>query len=762
MSYTTNNFVEWLLTRSYGQGGTVALPTREQSDASVRGDFPAGVADVLHRLVDRYASWTATQTEGGRGEVEWCFLVGGPGNGKSEALRYLAGALLDGEGRDYVLQPRAAGSPVPRVVPLDWPSKAAHLVPGLEIAFLNDASIPRAEALGNGKPGSLLLDLMDGIERLLRNATPVVLFCNVNRGILIEEQNALSRSATLLQKRSGELAASVIRWLVNPPNVEPSTPSVKDLVGVETLVAIDPMKPFYGQFRLSLAVDGASYDVIVHAVFLDVLSLLEPTPGTPGNAIDFSGSPPHVAPYTPFGSFTDGGADRDRTIAGQLLQDFVAPAKWQHGGCINPTDQQLCDAFQVCPLAQNAHWLQEGKLRQRFLDVLRAAEIAAGRRLTYRDLLGHIALAIIGQPEQAWLTGISPCRWVEEKLKAVDNGIKAAAAGLITHRIYANLFPSPDKRAWKRARSKAKQGDTVYGVAIEGMTSANEAGRVQAFERAFNDIDPARDTESWNGVRSQVLDAIEALDVIPPSSALANLCGNTAKAAESDLEIILDRILRDEIIGELTGSNREATRRANLLRKWRCTLLLRQVGLALGHVAFAPALNAWLAEQENALQGRPSLQLGHGIQALILPPSAGPFLLAPFRPRTFSLTEHRPASSLLVPVSLNDLRVEIVPRGDTLVAEVRVLGAKGVAEVIASLVIDLAVAREAILHTTGDTTAFTEIGESAFARIERARASLIGRTRMKNTTVYFTSASGELYRITTNPAGPAPLRVQKA
>jgi hypothetical protein len=99
------------------------------------------------------------------------------------------------------------------------------------------------------------------------------------------------------------------------------------------------------------------------------------------------------------------------------------------------------------PIAQNARWLREQQLRERFLDALRAAELAGGRRLTYRDLLGHLGLAFIGTPAQSWLTDEHPCRWVERTVRDARNGNAQSVAELASHRIYANLFPITDAAA---------------------------------------------------------------------------------------------------------------------------------------------------------------------------------------------------------------------------------------------------------------------------------------------------------------------------
>jgi hypothetical protein len=114
-------------------------------------------------------------------------------------------------------------------------------------------------------------------------------------------------------------------------------------------------------------------------------------------------------------------------------------------------------------------------------------------------------------------------------------------------------------------------------------------------------------------------------------------------------------------------------------------------------------------------------------------------------------------------VATTDLVLAIVSLGDTLVAEVQMtrVRERKAPQLLASLVIDLAVAREAILHQNGDARSFTEIGYTAFARIERARASLISRDRMRTLPMHFTDRTEQLYKISPNPGGPVPLRVQK-
>ena len=80
---------------------------------------------------------------------------------------------------------------------------------------------------------------------------------------------------------------------------------------------------------------------------------------------------------------------------------------------------------------------------------------------------------------------------------------------------------------------------------------------------------------------------------------------------------------------------------------------------------------------------------------------------------------------------------------------------------LATLTIDLAVAREALLHSERKTDSFTEIGDTAFARIERARASLIGRERLLHLPPCYVDDEEAMYQLSPNPTSQAQLRVQK-
>jgi hypothetical protein len=744
VAYCTNPVVGYLLRHSYGQGGTVSVPDREATapvtSLRVKGRFPAGVQDVLDRLVDVYADWAPSPSGP---PLEWCFLVGGPGNGKSEALGDLAGAL------QVELPLRSNGQPVPRTVPPTWPFQGATVVPGLDIAFVNDASVPRQDAHGDRRTGSLFLDLRDGVQHLFNAASALVMFANVNRGILVEECRVLDN---LTNAEPATLAAAaIIHWLADPRATQGESS-----VRVQTTVPLTAASPYYGQLAVSVTDHGMTRDIIVHAVFLDTLSLLEPTPGHDGRSVDFSTSPPIPAPYEPLGGLSGDAESRFGTIAGGITGQIAQTARWDGAGCRENGSDSLCEAYASCPFAQNARWLREQQLRERFLDALRAAELAGGRRFTYRDLLGHLGLAFIGTPAQSWLTDEHPCRWVERTVRDARNGNAQSVAELASHRIYTNLFPITDAAAWPKRKPLAEP--RAYRVVASTMRAVHDAPRVRAFEQAFNLIDPARDTDSWDGLRATVLDIVEAMDVSPPANEIQGLEG-WIDAASSEIERQLDAVVPGEVFAEL-GRGREASGRAQLLRKWRAVLLLRQTGLALGWLPHKAVIQSWLNEHQAALGNRPSGALRLGLNNLVLP-SHAELNLAPFRPRTMELGSVLPANCVAVSLLERDLRLELVADGDTLSAELRLAAVQGgTAETVAKLPIDLRIAREALLNVDGPSGSFTEIGEAAFARIERARAALVSGRYLASARLLFSDAAGQAWEIVPQASGASPFRLQ--
>ena len=730
MAYQRNDVVTRLLLHAYGQASTVALPTPLQAAADI-GRFPAGVNDALTHLMDAYVDWRQ------RNEIHWCFLVGGPGNGKSEALRALAGVL------NVALPERGTGDPAPRTVPLEWPDSALPVHDGLQIAFINDASIPRQECLAADSSTSLYKDIVDGISRL-NLEQPAALFGNVNRGILVEELAACESKRNPQDSDVGRIARCILDWLAKPERVLPAA-------GFTVSYLPSPATKYYSQALIGIG----GRQLVIHAVFLDTLSLLEPAPGGT-SSINFSTRPPTVAEYRPTGSLDHTQGSREATVAGERTAFWTQPSFWEEGNC--SSGGRVCDAHSLCPFANNARWLRGPVLRNQFLSTLRGLEVVAGRRLSYRDLLAHLSLAIIGPAEEHWLNGLHPCQWVEERHRTPDGD---NLAQLVHHRVYANLFPKPSADTWRRISKPARSGRTVYGAIRRRFVDVADPD-TSPFQRSLARMDPARDAESWKTLRMRVLDICDAADVELPARQLQGV-QEIPSDAHSDLEEMLDQLTSSEIATELASGSSDGTDRVRLLRKWRGLLLLRQAGLATGNCTFRDTIDAWLKEHSDAINGLPGSQLQVGLTNLILPPvplSAGQqhILILPFRPRTYALRNLPPPGSAFVAIPHSNLRVSMVADGDKLTAELAMVGPTEVKR-IAEVVVDFAIAREGLIQATGDFKGFTEIGYGAFARIERARAALVGRKRAQSLLLHIVAAKGDHYHVEPSATGTPPLRI---
>lgn len=744
-----NETVRWLLQRARGQGGVVAVPDEATSEFNPEGDFPPGVQGVLNHLIDGLGGWSGTENS-----VDWAFLVGGPGNGKSEALRTLASAL------EVKLPTREPGAPTERSVPDSWPVKGAEIGTGVEVAFINDASVPREDDDPDIGLGSLYKDIRDGLKRLV-NGQPLSLFGNINRGILIEEQDRLSGSEDSLPK----LIASIIRWLNDPWRAQAAH-------GYEIVRPVKARSPYYGCIRLEVE----EWKVKVHAVFLDTLSLLEPSPGQDSPSVTIGADGIEVRDYSPFGCLTDEGASRGTTtVAGDFLGLLVEEGSWGDGGCIS--DGELCPAFDHCPFAQNAAWARDGKKRNRLLDLFRAAEVAAGHRFTYRDLLANYSRALIGNPEDVWLRqgdngeeegqGIHPCEWVQDRVSCLKSGADDAAhaAGeLIGKRIYENLFPPLNRKMWGGIAPPRRKNRRMFEAFDERIDPSESTAPEDPFDEFLARLDPARDVSGWGGLRRKVLDSVEAIDVIKPTESIRELRSDAFGA--TPLEEELDTLIRNEIEDEEREADSGAAKsRARLLRLHRSVLLQRQVGLVSGEMTHRRAVESWLEEQSAALEGSTwgSRDLQRGLKQLVFPTASDgdKVVMAPNRPRTEALRSI-PSATVLVAVTDHHFAVRVRARGDSLLGEVATRGpGNGSDNVIATLFIDLAIAREALLQRESGQGSFTEISSEKFARIERARSALASRLVQQDRGMLYSDEAGEVYAVQESAGSGGKYRIQR-
>lgn len=144
-----------------------------------------GRALLRTNLVSKLESWAAAVASRGHGTPRILLLVGGPGNGKTEAIEHTIKCLdhgLSAEGRlverlSLAFHP-SAGQAVPRVVRVDAGSLASIPIP-LELNVVQDASVTAGQ---DGQAAPVLL--INELQSLLGGTESQVYLCCVNRGVL--------------------------------------------------------------------------------------------------------------------------------------------------------------------------------------------------------------------------------------------------------------------------------------------------------------------------------------------------------------------------------------------------------------------------------------------------------------------------------------------------------------------------------------------------------------------------------------------------
>jgi hypothetical protein len=676
-----------LLRQAYGQAAAVSVPSSGDGNG-ILGRFPAGLDDVI-AYIDALASSTPEL-------VDWFFLVGAPGNGKSRAVHELARKL------GIELPPSSPEKPTSRTFPEAWLS-GAYPLGDHQIVFINDASIDRPAAMGGGGLG---IDIVETLEAL-ENGRRVVLFANVNRGVLVDE---LARGGAVdegLHAQAGE----IVRFLAGTAQTDGRSVS-----------------PFY---RTSTYKTGG-LAARVHAISLDILSLLEPSPGVAGATLQIAGASPVAAPYRTIGHLHRKGSEprRCRTPAGELLADLVSEARWS--GCA-----EHCAASDLCPFQANAKWLREQELAAFYLDTLRAAEISSGWRMTYRELLAEFAAALLGPVEPEWSQGGDPCEWVRDRTPGAEGDLSAALS-LSTHRIYASVFGPP---ALAMADLDAFRGSKGPLGVVGGYVAGN-TGRAPRVASAVGALRPSRDTSVWQSgaeadLKLSATERVETMAVAESAlpSAWASGSPSMLKAAHSAVEEALDTALRARVLAAYADPEAALPSEVRLLLKVRLHLLLNQIGLATGQIHKRDEVSLFLSAQRALLnKERPPEKFADGLKNLIL--GSGEVNL--FSPRA-STNEAPPGSSRVSVELATNIATNITIEGDQLVLKIDDAAGGGIP-------ISFDLLREALVAAEPGS-GFTDIPEIQLARIERARARLVSRDAARQLPLKVALADGRKFKV---------------
>ena len=136
-------------------------------------------------------------------------------------------------------------------------------------------------------------------------------------------------------------------------------------------------------------------------------------------------------------------ADADMSPFEQMIDAATTAPQWEGNGRCGD-----CTARDLCPFYANSKSLRNQDRRLALLKILRHGEMAVGQRWNFRDLFSLCAELIVGQDEDfsRYDAGESPCSWVHERADEILYGRTPptqlqAAWELALHLYSQALFP---------------------------------------------------------------------------------------------------------------------------------------------------------------------------------------------------------------------------------------------------------------------------------------------------------------------------------
>ncbi len=272
------------------------------------------------------------------------FLVGGPGNGKSELTSQVVSALRLIEGKDSLIARRSY----------------RYALGDSELLLVNDATIGL-----NGASGSTLAQ---EINSAVKSGSSII--ANVNRGIIFEELD-------YGPKGFGKL---VLGWLSDVEVVK----SLNGTLGCSLHSLMSTNFLATAELRSNDSVVAS-----LSVCFMDSCSLMESQPevsilDSESQNFEFDATMYKITAFSKRSAM-----DLETIPAAILLERVISNlfANYPKG---------LNQASRTDPIYANLVALNNSEVQLSFLTMLRAGEIAASRLMTYRELWGAIARSVLG------------------------------------------------------------------------------------------------------------------------------------------------------------------------------------------------------------------------------------------------------------------------------------------------------------------------------------------------------------------------------
>lgn len=580
------------------------------------------------------------------------FLVGGPGNGKS----YLTAGIVEDMPE---INPKDPGR-VYRTY--EYQSRNRRLL------LVNDATIGLRTQRGESLVGDIDLAMEDGAHVVV----------NVNRGVLVEE---LAVTGDMGPGRA------IAEWL-NKRHPVPEDTRIDAGADCE----LTPRAK--GQYLDACTVRYQGRVVDVVAVFMDSVSLLEQRPtckvrDEPEEVFVELGAYKVARFFEPSGG----------TPAGYLFDHIVdSPFSAPEGVGLDP-------------ISANFESLAQPVVRAGLMKVLRASEIMASSRLTYRDLWGVIGQTFLGVLSER-SGGKDPIKWLQE------------------HQ------PTDGMDSMGRLKATLKLAQLRFHQAVymaDGWAEDDEDYKVDStvVSKKLRQADPARDFRpGWlgqgaGGWSTPIVEAFGGTeDHSSPLRGLEEAIGNDDDAAIVAITSF-DRALDDCIVGALGGGMGDSQKRS--LLRWYGSYLARLYATAHGIPAFADEVDAWTQvwRRGNVNRRAPQGEFGRSLRTLLFPSysvSANTdkrLLLPIFDSRVEPLIDYDQNPRLVMAIQGDNQPFEWTIEGDSIILNLGLGGEKSV-----ELDFDFAVVRE-VLACIPEAVGATHQSYVADPRIERFRTALL-------------------------------------
>jgi len=559
MPANLNPHVAGLLSWHGHAAGGVHVPFQEREN-------PLGQV-VETALIRRLRALATEIVASSSSRPRWIFLVGGPGNGKSETVQdflvHLDSSLRVGGALEKALREKfARPGLLPRKVeigPGDLASGVAEFTATCgRLVVVQDATATES-AMGNAAK-ELAEDLADLITGSQAPPLPVFVVC-ANRGLL---SRAMNEAIRIFGNNNDvtQLLASVIQ---------------ASSLGLETLAGRKRCWPLEADDRFACWP-------------LDVESLL---PG--GDA---------ASPFD------------------LILDVATSTSLWEIAGrCADCTSRTLC------PFRQSSEWLRETSTRANLSTLLRHGELARGQKWNFRDAFSLVAELLVGQWSDFEPAG-HPCEWVHDRSAAAttnppDAGsILALAMQVFPQAVFRRGHLKHAARAFRALQTLPLHSQPLTREIISGLARMGDGASVKpirdTLERDYSRLDPAIYTPQDPGHALRLIEDSFCQSVEQGRSALQLA---TPCPSEDRLLALLEKA--EEEWNLLGRDSATAVLAVCLLRKIAGMIAKRSTGVRLGY----HALDELLREYEASLRDPTRLAVVRGALQLLLGDAAPHFNL---------------------------------------------------------------------------------------------------------------------------------------